>query len=144
MSLQRFITAQNSTYADALNEIINGKKQSHWMWFIFPQLTSLGRSETANFYGIKDLQEAREYLKHPLLGKRLREITGTLNSQSGRDAHAIFGSPDNLKLQSSLTLFALADGSAESVFREALAKFFNSEPDQRTLEILNYNQPDRS
>lgn len=123
MSLQRFITSQNSTYADALNEIINGKKQSHWMWFIFPQLTGLGRSETANFYGIKDLQEAREYLKHPLLGKRLREITGALNSQSGRDAHAIFGSPDNLKLQSSLTLFALADGSAESVFTEALANF---------------------
>lgn len=98
MSLQRFITAQNNTYADALNEISNGKKQSHWMWFIFPQLTGLGRSETANFYGIKDLQEAREYLKHPLLGGRLRETTGALNSQSGRDAHAIFGSPDNLKL----------------------------------------------
>ncbi len=144
MSLQRFITAQNSTYADALNEISNGKKQSHWMWFIFPQLTGLGRSETANFYGIKDLQEAREYLKHPMLGKRLREITGTLNSQSGRDAHAIFGSPDDLKLQSSLTLFALADGSAESVFTDALAKFFNSEQDQRTLEILNYNQSGRS
>lgn len=144
MSLQRFITAQNNTYADALNEISNGKKQSHWMWFIFPQLKGLGRSETANFYGLADLQEAREYLKHPLLGKRLREITGALNSQSGRDAHAIFGSPDNLKLQSSLTLFALADGSAESVFTEALAKFFNSKPDQRTLEILNYNQPDRS
>ena len=144
MSLQRFIDAQNNTYADALNEIRNGKKQSHWMWFNFPQLKGLGRSETANFYGLADLQEAHEYLKHPLLGGRLREITGALNSQSGRDAHAIFGSPDNLKLQSSLTLFALADGSAESVFTEALAKFFNSEPDQRTLEILNYNQPDRS
>lgn len=144
MSFQRFLDAQKTTYADALNEIINGKKQSHWMWFIFPQLTSLGRSETANFYGIKDLKEAREYLKHPLLGKRSREITRALNSQSGRDAHAIFGSPDNLKLQSSLTLFALADGSAESVFTDALAKFFNSEQDQRTLEILNYNQADRS
>ncbi|WP_285268893.1 DUF1810 domain-containing protein [Kaistella rhinocerotis] len=144
MSLQRFIDAQNNTYADALNEISNGKKQSHWMWFIFPQLKGLGRSETANYYGIKDFKEARDFLQHPILGQRLKEITSALNGQSDSDPHSVFGSPDDLKLQSSLTLFALADGSVESVFTDALAKFFNSEQDQRTLEILNYNQSDRS
>jgi len=144
MSFQRFLDAQKTTYADALREISNSRKQSHWMWFIFPQLKGLGRSQTAQFYGLKNLEEARDFLQHPILGQRLKEITSALNGQSDSDPHSVFGSPDDLKLQSSLTLFALADGSAKSVFTDALAKFFNSEQDQRTLEILNYNQSGRS
>lgn len=137
MSLQRFINAQNSTYADALNEISNGKKQSHWMWFIFPQLKGLGRSQTAQFYGIEDLEEARDFLQHPILGQRLKEITSALNGQFDSDPHSVFGSPDDLKLHSSLTLFAEADGSENSVFKSALDCFFGGKTDPRTLEMLN-------
>ncbi len=137
MSLQRFINAQNSTYADALNEINNGKKQSHWMWFIFPQLKGLGRSQTAQFYGLENLEEARDFLQHPILGQRLKEITSALNGQSDSDPHSVFGSPDDLKLQSSLTLFAEADGSENSVFKSALDRFFGGKTDPRTLEMLN-------
>ena len=135
MSLQRFIDAQQSTYETALSEIKKGRKQSHWMWYIFPQIQGLGFSSTSKLYAIKNLQEAQEYLQHPLLGKRLKEITNTLIDLPSNNAHEIFGSPDDVKLKSSMTLFAsLPD--ADPVFQSALKKFFNNEKDIKTLSII--------
>lgn len=129
MTLERFIEAQENTYQTALTEIRAGRKKTHWMWFIFPQLKGLGRSSTAEFYGISDLNEAKDYLSNPILGQRLKEITRALLAQPERDPHKIFGSPDDLKLQSSLTLFAEADDLQNSVFVEALNAFFKSKRD---------------
>src|ERR1700733_8570702 len=102
MSLERFVKAQERDYAVALSEIKSGRKCSHWMWYIFPQVAGLGFSEMSRYYGIKDLHEAAEYLAHPLLGKRLMEIASALLELPGNDATAIFGSPDDLKLHSSM------------------------------------------
>lgn len=134
-TLQRFIKAQEQDYAIALNEIKNGRKRSHWMWYIFPQIAGLGFSETSIYYAISDREEAGRYLHHPVLGPRLLEISGELLSLATNDATAVFGSPDDLKLRSSMTLFsALPD--ADPVFQAVLDKYFEGIPDSRTLDIL--------
>jgi len=135
-NLQRFLDAQAGSYATALAEIRSGKKKSHWMWYIFPQIAGLGFSDTTKFYAIKDLREAQAYLQHPVLGTRLKEITNELLQLESRDALDIFGSPDNAKLKSSMTLFA-ALPHTDLVFQEVLNKFFGGSLDTRTLEILS-------
>ena len=134
--LERFIKAQEGSYETALSEIKNGKKISHWMWYIFPQLKGLGRSSTAVFYGINGFEEAEAYLKHPVLGNRLIEISNELLELPGDDAHKIFGSPDDMKLRSSMTLFSLLP-NRDSVFDLVLQKFFRGEKDKRTIDILS-------
>jgi uncharacterized protein (DUF1810 family) len=133
--LSRFVSAQDGVYEDALREIREGRKCGHWMWFIFPQLDGLGRSPMAQHYAIQNLAEARAYLEHPVLGPRLRECARALLDVKGRSAAHIFGSPDDLKLRSSLTLFARAAGNP-SIFEEALVAFFDGVPDARTLALL--------
>ncbi len=115
MSLQRFIDAQQRDYENAFSEIKKGRKRSHWMWYIFPQIHGLGFSETSRFYAIKNMDEAREYLEHPILGKRLIEISEVLVDLDTDDAHSIFGNPDELKLKSSMTLFSSASGSRSCI-----------------------------
>ncbi len=134
MTLDRFIQAQLATYEQALAEIKNGRKTSHWMWFIFPQLQNLGKTETARFYGIEGMEEARSYLQHPILGPRLIEITTALLDLGQHDPHAIFGSPDDLKLRSCMTLFHHA--GTEAVFQEVLAQYYNGEEDTKTRALL--------
>ncbi|MBT2558276.1 DUF1810 domain-containing protein [Hymenobacter sp. ISL-91] len=134
-ALQRFLDAQQSTYPTALSEIQNGRKRSHWMWFIFPQLKGLGFSETARFYGIADAAEAAAYLAHPVLGPRLVEICEALLQQPGTDATRIFGSPDDVKLRSSMTLFGAVPG-ASAVFGRVLERFYDGRPDAKTLALL--------
>jgi len=132
--LKRFVDAQEGTFNAALSELRAGEKRSHWMWFIFPQLAALGRSTTATFYGIRSINEARAYLAHPLLGPRYRQVVEAMISWAGkREAVAILGSIDAMKLRSSLTLFEQASGEAS--FAEALAAFFDG-PDAQTLELL--------
>ena len=133
--LERFVRAQIGSYETALWEIRRGRKCSHWMWYIFPQIAGLGMSSTAQYYAIQDLQEAEEYLAHPILGPRLLEISGELLKLSTNDAYAVFGWPDNLKLRSSMTLFHCADPDCP-VFQQVLDKFFAGRPDERTLAIL--------
>jgi uncharacterized protein (DUF1810 family) len=133
--LSRFVTAQEGVYEAALREIREGRKSSHWMWFVFPQLDGLGRSPMAQQYAIKSLAEARAFLEHPLLGPRLHACVRALLEVKGRSAAHIFGSPDDLKLRSSLTLFARATGTP-SVFEDALAAYFDGVPDARTLALL--------
>jgi uncharacterized protein (DUF1810 family) len=133
--LERFVAAQAATYADALDEIRAGRKRSHWMWYVFPQLRGLGRSSTADFYGIRSADEARAYLAHPVLGPRLLEITRAVVDSPVPTANALFGSPDDLKLRSSATLFAHVSPK-ESTFERVLAKYFAGVPDPRTKERL--------
>ena len=133
--LNRFVQAQEEIYPRALAEIKLGQKRSHWMWFIFPQIDGLGYSSTAKFYAIKSKDEAKAYLDHPLLGKRLIECVEALLEIEGKSAAEIFGYPDDLKLRSSLTLFANVS-PADSVFSRVLDRYFGGEPDQRTLELL--------
>lgn len=133
--LTRFTEAQASTYQKALSEIKRGKKQSHWMWFIFPQIRGLGFSETAKLYAIRDLDEAKAYLNDPRLGARLREISQALLDLPGADPYSIFGSPDDMKLRSSMTLFA-AVPAADPVFGKVLAKYFGGSPDPKTLALI--------
>jgi len=137
-NLNRFLEAQERTYQTALTEIRNGRKRSHWMWFIFPQVAGLGFSETSQFYGIKSINEAKAYLNHPVLGKRLLEISEVLLTIDGKSANQIFGSPDDMKLKSSMTLFA-AVSSEDSVFRKVLEKYFNGKEDVKTLQLLKSN-----
>ena len=134
-SLQRFIDAQKNDYDIALAEIEQGRKRSHWMWYIFPQLHGLGFSETSKLYAIKNLEEAKEYLNHPVLGERLIRICNALMNNPGNDAHKIFGSPDDRKLKSSMTLFAELPGT-NPVFQSILKKFYNGEKDMQTIQIL--------
>ena len=134
-NLQRFVTAQETTYPAALAEIKRARKRSHWMWFIFPQAQGLGFSETSRFYAIKDLAEAAEYLNHPLLGKRLTEICRELLKLETSDANSVFGSPDDVKLKSCMTLFDAVPGS-DTVFASVLKKFFHGYKDERTLQII--------
>ncbi|MBO9543612.1 DUF1810 domain-containing protein [Caulobacter sp.] len=134
--LGRFVDAQANTYDTALAELRRGQKTSHWMWFVFPQIAGLGRSPTARLYAITDLAEARAYLAHPVLGPRLVEAVEALLALPGRDAHAVFGTPDDLKLRSSLTLFQAAD-PGEPVFGQALEKYFAGREDLLTLEKLS-------
>jgi uncharacterized protein (DUF1810 family) len=134
MSLDRFVEAQTGTYDDARAELTAGRKRTHWMWFIFPQLSGLGSSPTAQHYAIRDLDEARDYLAHPVLGPRLLELAALLAKTEGT-AEKIFGYPDDLKLRSSMTLFrAAADDPAP--FQQVIDHFYDG-PDQRTLELLN-------
>ena len=135
MNLDRFVEAQAPVYDRALVELKAGRKQSHWMWFVFPQIAGLGRSPMAQHYAIQNLAEARAYLAHPLLGARLRECTQAVLDIEGKSAHDIFGSPDDLKFCSSLTLFAQA-APDEKLFRAALDKYFNGEADPLTVEKL--------
>ena len=133
--LRRFISAQKQDYLTALEEIRRGRKRSHWMWYIFPQLRGLGMSSTSYFYGIESLEEARAFLDDPYLGGNLREISQALLSLDTGDARSVMGSPDDLKLRSSMTLFALA-APEEPVFKRVLEKFYRGLLDQATLHIL--------
>jgi len=140
--LNRFIKAQENSYEQALSEIKSGRKRSHWMWYIFPQFKGLGFSETSKYYSIKDLDEAERYLNHQILGERLKLITNELLALNENNANKVFGSPDDLKLKSSMTLFAAVNISEENVFRAVLDKFFNGEPDNNTLALIKeFDQP---
>lgn len=133
--LARFVKAQHGVYEQALRELQAGRKRTHWMWFIFPQIAGLGSSPTAQFYAISGLDEARAYLRHPELGLRLQTCTAAVNAVTGRTAYEIFGSPDDVKFRSSLTLFGRADPSIPG-FGTALARYFDGQEDSRTLEQL--------
>jgi uncharacterized protein (DUF1810 family) len=135
--LNRFIQAQDPVLAQVRRELGEGRKRSHWMWFVFPQLRGLGRSAMAQHYGIGSLAEARAYLEHPVLGPRLIECTELVNRIEGRSIHQVFDSPDDLKFHSSITLFASAAADAP-VFREALRKYFGGALDASTIEKLRY------
>ena len=134
-SLQRFIEAQRTTYQTALAEIENGRKETHWIWFIFPQVKGLGFSHTSKFYAIKTLEEADEYLHHEILGERLKKISEALLTLPSNDPVEVLGIPDNQKLQSCMTLFAALSPS-NSVFHKVLNKYFQGEQDKRTLQII--------
>lgn len=134
--LQRFVTAQDGVWPAVTAELAAGAKRSHWMWFVFPQLRGLGHSPTAQFYGIASRDEAAAYLAHPRLGERLRQSAALVVRHRGRSANAIFGSPDDLKLRSSMTLFEVAGGPAEPVFAAVLDAFFGGGRDPRTLALL--------
>ena len=135
MSLERFVTAQAPVYDRALRELRAGRKQSHWMWFVLPQIAGLGHSTMAQSYAIESLEEARAYLAHPLLGARLRECCEAVIAVPGKSAHDIFGSPDDMKFRSCLILFAHA-APDETLFRTALNKYFGGEVDPLTVQIL--------
>ena len=134
-NLKRFIEAQDPVYKHVREELRAGAKVSHWMWFVFPQLKPLSHSATAQYYGIASLPEARAYRQHPLLGVRLKECTELVLAIEGRTAHQIFGSPDDLKFRSSMTLFERAV-QEEPVFSRALDTYFDGERDRSTLELL--------
>lgn len=134
MGLEKFTKAQERDYDQALSEIRNGRKASHWIWYIFPQIAGLGYSEMSQKYAIKDLAEAKEYLSHPILGKRLIVISNAL-LQHDKSALSIMGSPDDLKLRSCMTLFSLIPG-ADPVFEKVLKKFFNGQRDPATLQLV--------
>lgn len=132
--LQRFLDAQERSFEVALAELLSGRKQSHWMWYIFPQLAELGRSPTALFYGVRSLHEARAYLAHPLLAQRYRQAVEAIRGWSGRrSADEILGSVDAMKLRSSLTLFEIASG--DPLFADMIDAFFDG-PDERTVGLL--------
>lgn len=133
--LQRFVQAQQDQYAQALSEIRSGRKGSHWMWYIFPQLAGLGLSAMSRHYAISSLAEAEAYLRHPLLGPRLRECAEAAAGLEGRSAREIFGSPDDMKLRSCATLFARVS-PAGSVFHRLLTRYFQGEDDPQTLRLL--------
>jgi uncharacterized protein (DUF1810 family) len=133
--LARFVKAQRGNYEQALQELTAGRKRSHWMWFVFPQITGLGSSPMAQRYAIGSMDEAQAYLRHPILGSRLRTCTAAVNQVTGRSAHDIFGAPDDAKFRSSMTLFALADAELPE-FRIALARYFDGEDDPRTRAKL--------
>lgn len=133
--LNRFVQAQEGVYAEVLAELRAGRKTSHWMWFVFPQLDGLGRSQTARFFAVKSLTEARAYLAHPVLGKRLRECTAAVLAVPGRTASEIFGSPDDIKFRSSMTLFERAEPECD-LFSDALDRFFEGRRDRLTLDLL--------
>ncbi len=135
MSLNRFVEAQSSIYQRALAELQAGRKQSHWMWFVFPQIEGLGSSPMAQRYAIQSLDEAKDYVAHPLLGPRLAECAGAVLSHPGETVHAIFGSPDDMKFHSSMTLFHRADPGA-AVFLRALEVFFDGREDAATTSRI--------
>lgn len=133
--LNRFLSAQESVYERVLEELRRGRKQTHWMWYIFPQIDGLGYSSTSKYYSIKSLEEARQYLAHPVLGPRLLECSEVVLAIQGRSVSEIFGSPDDLKLKSSMTLFAKI-AEPGSVFVGILNTFFHGEPDAKTLQLI--------
>lgn len=134
-NLQRFVEAQEPIYGQVLAELRAGRKRSHWIWFIFPQIAGLGHSSTAQHYAIRSLREAGAYLQHPVLGPRLRECTQLVTRIEGSSIHTIFGSPDDMKFRSSMTLFAKATTDNEP-FATALQKYFDGKPDALTLERI--------
>ncbi|HEY8607708.1 MAG TPA: DUF1810 domain-containing protein [Noviherbaspirillum sp.] len=134
--LQRYLDAQDGVYATVLQELQAGRKRSHWMWFIFPQLAGLGQSALSRHFAIASLDEARAYLVHPVLGGRLRACAALACAAPWSDPAAVFGPPDDLKFHSSMTLFALADGNGNGIFFECLRKFFRGKPDPATLALL--------
>lgn len=138
--LARFVKAQDGVYERALQEIKRGQKRSHWMWFIYPQFEGLGSSSTARFYSIKSPAEAQAYLNHLLLGPRIIECAEVLLRLTGRSASEIFGYPDDLKLRSSMTLFASVSQPG-SVFARVLDHYYEGKPDSRTLELLKHASP---
>ncbi|MEN0073610.1 MAG: DUF1810 domain-containing protein [Paracraurococcus sp.] len=133
--LARFVAAQDPVLAGVRAELAAGRKRSHWMWFVFPQLRGLGQSAMARHYGLSGLAEAAAYLAHPQLGPRLLDCTGLVNRVEGASAHAIFGSPDDMKFRSCMTLFAAAQ-PGEPAFREALRRYYGAQGDPRTLALL--------
>lgn len=133
--LQRFVDAQDRVYPQVCAELVAGAKTSHWMWFVFPQLKGLGRSAIAQHFGIASRAEAQAYWEHPVLGPRLKECTELVLSVKGRTALQIFGSPDDLKFRSSMTLFSQVV-PGEPVFTLAIDRYFAGDRDQRTLELL--------
>lgn len=135
-NFQRFLEAQNPVFEQVLAELHAGSKQSHWMWFIFPQMRGLGSSAMAARFAIGSAEEARAYLAHPVLGERLRTCTSAVLGVQGRDADQIFGFPDNLKFHSSVTLFA-AVAENDRMFSQALEKYFSGRPDAKTLTLLH-------
>ena len=134
-SLQRFLAAQQDAYPAALAEIQRGRKRGHWMWYVFPQLQGLGFSTTSQYYGLRDAAEAHAYAQHPVLGTRLVEISHALLSLPEDNATRVLGSPDDVKLKSSMTLFAALPG-ANPVFQQVLDQFFRGQPDPQTLRLL--------
>jgi len=134
--LKRFLDAQENDFERALAEIKRGRKQSHWMWYIFPQIAGLGSSETSRFYAVKDRAEAELYLAHPVLGARLIEVSEALLEIEGKTANQIFGSPDDVKLKSSMTLFG-ALKNTNPVFQSVLDEYFNGTNDLRTLQMID-------
>ncbi len=138
-TLQRFLDAQEPVYDDVLSELRSGRKATHWMWFIFPQIAGLGHSEPSRFYAISDAAEAEAYLSHPVLGPRLVECCDVLLALQGKSATDIFGSPDDLKLKSSMTLFASVS-PPRSVFATVLERYYGGSHDQKTLDILKADQ----
>jgi len=135
VDLSRFINEQESIYDSVLAELRNGRKRTHWMWYIFPQIDGLGHSATSKHYAIKSIEEARQYLNHPVLGQRLLECAEAVFAIEGRSISEIFGYPDNLKLKSSMTLFAYVAAPC-SAFSRILDKYFNGEQDALTLQLL--------
>ena len=138
-NLHRFLSAQAPTYDTVLAELRAGRKSSHWIWFIFPQIAGLGRSGTAQQFAIGSLDEAKAYLQHPTLGPRLRECTQLVLDVEGRSAEEIFGYPDHLKFRSCMTLFLTA-APDNALFNAALLKYFDGKPDQLTLDLLAQQQ----
>jgi uncharacterized protein (DUF1810 family) len=134
--LGRFTRAQQGIYDSVIGELRNGRKRTHWMWFIFPQIDGLGHSPTSRHYAIKSIEEARRYLAHPVLGARLLECTEAVLAVEGRSASEIFGYPDDMKLMSSMTLFASLEENPHSVFSHVLEKYFQGKRDDRTLQLL--------
>jgi len=134
-NLQRFLDAQEGVYDIVLDELRAGRKSSHWIWFIFPQIAGLGRSGTAQQFAIGSLDEAKAYLQHPVLGPRLRACTQLVLEVNGRSAEEIFGYPDYLKFRSCMTLFLTA-ATDNTIFNDALLKYFDGKPDQLTLDLL--------
>ena len=138
--LDRFVEAQDPVIETVLRELRSGRKQSHWMWFVFPQLRGLGRSPIAQHYGIVSLAEARAYLEHPVLGSRLRQCVEAVLGVPGRTLHEIFGSLDDIKFRSSMTLFSVASGG-EALFQQALDRYCDGLRDPATLELLGGTTP---
>ena len=134
-NLQRFLDAQEPVYDTVLDELQAGRKSSHWIWFIFPQIAGLGHSAMAQQFAIGSLDEAKAYLQHPVLGQRLRECTELVLDVSGRRVNEIFPYPDNLKFRSCMTLFSTAT-TDNAIFKDALLKYFDGKPDEQTLDIL--------
>ena len=141
--LSRFVDAQAAVYQRVVEELTSGQKQTHWMWFIFPQLSGLGLSPMAQHYAIRDINQARKYLAHPTLGHRLRQDVLLMMEHTDKSALEILGTPDDLKFRSCLTLFceAATDEADRALFKDALSQFYGGEPDLRTLELLPLLRP---
>lgn len=138
--LNKFLEAQKETFEHALFEIKNGKKESHWMWYVFPQIQGLGQSEVSEFYSLNTIDEAKDYLAHPILGSRLIEISTLLLNCDNTNIEEIFGYPDYLKLRSSMTLFSIVVNNEELIFNKILEKYYEKNMCDKTLLILNKNE----